>query len=232
MSTLILFDVDGTLILTGGAGGRAVRRAFAELFQVGSFEAVPMAGRTDRWIFTELAARHGCSTAPATLARLHDVYLRHLQREIAVDVPGKGVLPGVATVLDVLDARADVQLGLLTGNIAEGARVKLEHFGLWRYFRAGGFGDVALDRPALLTDALTSVARVHGVHYRAEDTVVVGDTPLDVEVAVRSGARSLAVATGMYTAEALHAAGADAVLTDLSNPARVLDALGLPLTSV
>lgn len=191
-----------------------------------------MAGRTDRWIFAELAARHGCSTDPATLARLRDVYLRHLQREIAVDVPGKGVLPGVAPLLEILDARADVQLGLLTGNIAEGARVKLEHFGLWRYFGAGGFGDVALNRSALLQDALASVARVHGVHYRAEETVIVGDTPLDVEVAVHSGARSLAVATGTYTAEALHAAGADAVLTDLSDPTRVLDALGLPLTAL
>lgn len=189
-----------------------------------------MAGRTDRWIFTEVAARHGIAADAAMLTRVRDAYLSHLVREIDVDSPDKRVLPGVRPLLETLST-ADVCLGLLTGNVAAGARIKLEHFGLWRYFVGGGFGDHAVDRVALYAEAIASIAAATGVTFSPDQTVIVGDTPHDVQVALASGARCLAVATGSVAPDALAAAGADIVLQDLSDLTRALAALGIALSS-
>lgn len=233
----MLFDVDGTLIMTGGAGGRAVARACASMFPPeldgDRFEGVPLAGRTDRWIFAEYARRHGVEIDGAGLARLREAYLQHLIREIQEEGSGRRVLPGVRTLLERLSGRDEVCLGLLTGNVADGARIKLEHFDLWRYFVAGGFGDSALDRTTVFHAALAAVAATSGVSFDPEDVVVVGDTPLDVAVAVETGAWSVAVATGTYSAEALWDAGADEVLEDLGDLSAALRALRIadPLPS-
>lgn len=226
---LILFDIDGTLVMTGGAGGRAVARACAALFPLdgdGSHvERVPLAGRTDWWIFAEYARCHGVEIDAAGLERLREVYLQHLVREIQEASAGQRVLPGVRPLLDRLSAHDQVRLGLLTGNVADGARIKLEHFGLWRYFVAGGFGDSAWDRTAVFDAALAAVYASCGLRFDPDDVVVVGDTPLDVAVAVETGARSVAVATGTYSAESLWDAGADEVLEDLGDLSAVLRAL-------
>lgn len=218
--------------MTGGAGGRAVARAFADVFPLSSgeirLEAVPFAGRSDRWIFAEFARHIGVSVEPSDLARLRVSYLEHLAREIQAPHAGKRVLPGVRTLLERLRDHDDVCLALLTGNVADGARIKLEHFDLWRYFRAGGFGDVSLDRTAVFEAALAAASDTHGVTFAPEDAVVVGDTPLDVAVAVETGARSVAVATGTYSAESLWEAGADEVLPDFDDLAAALRALQLP----
>jgi phosphoglycolate phosphatase len=193
------------------------------------FSGVPMAGRTDRWILTELATRHGLIADDPTIQRLRDAYLTRLRRVIHEPAPGKGILPGVSRLLDTLSARNDVCLALLTGNLEAGARVKLEHFDLWRYFRCGAFGDHTPDRNALFGEAMSRVAACEGFAPPAHDAVVIGDTPFDIQVAIAGGARSLAVATGSYSIDALRAAGADAVLSDLSDLPAVLDALGLPI---
>jgi phosphoglycolate phosphatase len=219
--TVILFDIDGTLVLTGGAGVRAMTRAFEDLFDVpDAFRDISVAGRTDSWILAGAAATH--AVPPAELARFHDVYLAHLMQEIERPGPRKGVMPGVRPLLDALAGRADVHLALLTGNYEEAARVKLEHFDLWRYFRCGAFGDDAPDRNALLPRALARVCASGGPGVAASQAVVVGDTPHDVACAAASGARSIAVATGGYDVEALRAAGADVVFEDLSDLAAVL----------
>lgn len=203
-------------------------RAFSDVFQIAGVDAIPLSGRTDRWIVTELAARHGVTPDTASLTRFRETYVTYLKREIQVASPGKGVLPGVRPLLEGLAARVDVYLGLVTGNMTDGARIKLDHFDLWRYFGAGGFGDTAPERSALLREAWASVERMCGVRFQPRETVVVGDTPLDVAAAVDAGARSLAVTTGLHEAEALRAAGADVVLPDLSDLSRVLEALKLP----
>lgn len=220
-------------------------RAFADLFPGEGVEVVegaqgvagreprldlPLAGRTDRWIFEELARRAGVSLEHDTLARLRARYLDHLVREIGEPVYAKRILPGVPALLDQLSRHDEVCLGLLTGNAAGGARIKLEHFGLWRYFVAGGFGDAALDRTAVFEAALEAVADASGVRFAAHDVVVVGDTPLDVEVAIVAGARSVAVATGPYAVESLWSAGADEVLADLDDLEAALRALRVPGT--
>src|SRR4051812_42820763 len=218
-STLILFDIDGTLVLTGGAGGRAMSRAFEEVFAIkNAFDGVPMAGRTDSWILTDAAAAHGIDADAAAVERFRDAYVRHLAIEI--NHPGvarKGLMPGVRELLDALAARDDVSLALLPGNYEEGARLKLEYFDLWKYFPCGAFGDEAPHRNVLVPKALARVADCEGLHFTVTDAVVIGDTPLDVGCAQHAGARSLAVATGSHSVEELREAGADAVLQDLSD---------------
>ena len=189
--------------------------------------AVPMAGRTDQWIFAELAARHGVTLTANVMVRLRDAYLSYLTDEIDQPVPGKSILPGVRPLLDTLAARSDVVLGLLTGNLAAGARIKLEHFDLWGYFAGGGFGDHAAERTALYADAIASITAATGEVFSPAQTVIVGDTPHDVAVALASGARCLAVATGNFGPDALTAAGAERVLMDLRDLDRSLVALEL-----
>jgi phosphoglycolate phosphatase-like HAD superfamily hydrolase len=221
---LILFDIDGTLVLTGGAGGRAMARAASDVFGVNDVGSISMAGRTDSWIVAQIAARCG-STNGELLQRFHDVYIAHLTREIVQPGPRKGVLPGVRPLLDTLASRDDVYLALLTGNFQRGAEIKLEYFDLWRYFACGAFGDAVPERNLLLQKAIDRVVECGGPRVRPSEVLVIGDTPLDVAVAVAGGARSLGVATGPYDVATLRASGADGVAGDLSDSAVVLKAL-------
>ena len=228
MTKLILFDIDGTLVLTGGAGGRAMARAFEDVFGLQhGMPSISMAGRTDAWIVAQMAANHGLACTPEIFARFHDAYINHLMTEIHKPGPQKGILPGVREVLEALAGHRGAHLALLTGNFERGARIKLEYFDLWRYFVAGAFGDRTHDRNSLLEMALDRVAAVGGPAIAAADTVIVGDTPLDVAVAIAGGARSLAVATGSYDVETLRASGADVVVEDLLDIEAVLEGLGL-----
>ena len=223
MTRLILFDIDGTLVLTADAGRRALSRAFEELFSVANaLDGVAIAGRTDYWIVAKVAATHGLPCDVHTVERLRAAYLRYLPVEIEEPSPLKAVMPGVRSLLDALAKRDDAYLALLTGNFQEGARVKLEYFDLWRYFRCGAFGDDAPHRNGLVTRAVERVAACGGPTIDAARALVIGDTPLDVAGAVFSGARSLAVATGSHSVEELRASGADAVLQDLGDTAQVL----------
>lgn len=233
MTRLVLFDIDGTLVLTGGAGARAMAQAFEHVFgaQAGAspssrLAGVPMAGRTDTWIVGEMSRIYGVESDAASLQRFHDIYVTHLAREIHAPGPRKGVLPGVRDLLDALAVRDDAHLALLTGNFAAGARVKLEYFDLWRYFRTGAFAEDAPDRNGLLARALSRVSAEGGPAVEPSEVVIVGDTPLDVGVALAGGARSVGVATGNYDTAALLASGAHAVLEDLSDLPAVLEAFG------
>lgn len=228
MTKLILFDIDGTLVLTGGAGGRAMARAFENVFGLQhGMASISMAGRTDAWIVAQMAANHGLPCTQEVFDRFHETYIGYLQEEIHRPGPQKGVLPGVRAVLEALTSHCGAHLALLTGNFERGAQIKLEYFDLWRYFGAGAFGDRTHDRNSLLETALARVAAVGGPSVMPADTVIVGDTPLDVAVAVAGGARSLAVATGSYGIEALRESGADVVVEDLMDIEAVLEGLGL-----
>jgi phosphoglycolate phosphatase-like HAD superfamily hydrolase len=199
-------------------------RAFDELYGVrDAFNGVPFNGRTDAWIVGNAAKKHG---VPASeLHRFKPRYLQHLATELHEPGPRKGVMPGVRPLLDALACRDDVFLALLTGNYAEGARLKLEYFDLWHYFTCGAFGDVVHERNHLLADALAKVTACSGLAADAAHTVIIGDTPLDVGVAKFGGARSVGVATGSHTVDDLRAAGADLVLEDLSDLEKVLAAV-------
>ncbi len=228
VTRLVLFDVDGTLVLTGGVGARAMTLALRDLLGVeNGFDGIPMPGRTDGIILGDALERGGHKGDEALLREFHDRYMEHLAREIHHPAPGKykGVMPGIRPLLDALASRDDVFLALLTGNFRAAARVKLEHFDLWRYFCCGAFAEDAHDRNELVPIAVTR-ARECGLPEVAPDhVVVIGDTPLDVGCARAAGARAIAVATGGVDSGTLRASGADAVFEDLSDTATVLDAI-------
>ena len=226
---LVLFDIDGTLVLTGGAGIRAMNRACEEL--VGHDQAladIPVAGRTDRIILTDVIARAGHPADDELLGRLRDQYIEYLRQEI--ERPGrtqnhesfgargglKAVMPGVRELLDTLAAREDVFLGLLTGNFEAGARIKLEHFDLWRYFTCGAFGDDAADRNELVPFAVARARRCGVPDLAPRHILVVGDTPHDIACARAAGAIPVAVATGSFTTDQLRQYGPDVIFDDLS----------------
>lgn len=203
-------------------------RAFEELFSIpDAFAHIETPGRTDAWILSDALALHGVDCDRAGLARFRDVYLEHLQSELHKPGPGKQIMPGIQTLIETLHSRRDVYLALLTGNYEQAARLKLEYFDLWRYFRCGAFGDDAPDRNGLLPKAVARIRAAGGPDVPARDVVVVGDTPLDVACAAAGGARSIAVATGGYGMDALRTAGADLVLQDLGDRDAVLRALEL-----
>ncbi len=215
-------------MLTGGAGARAMALAFHDVLGLrDALNGVTVAGRTDPWIVANVLAAHGHAHEPSLQARVFTCYEEHLAREIHRDGPRKGVLPGVRELLDALSARSDVYLALLTGNIEGGARIKLEYFDLWRYFRCGAFGDDAPARPALYGAAVSRALACgwSGAAPHPAQAIVIGDTPHDIEVAAVAGARSIAVATGGYDAEALRAAGADVVFEDLRDVSAVIHAI-------
>src|SRR6266545_4749275 len=219
---LVLFDIDGTLVLTGGAGIRAMNRACEELVGHGAALAnIPVAGRTDRIILTDVVTQAGHSLDDGLLDQLRDRYIANLREEI--ERPGhlqafeslgargglKAVMPGVRALLDTLEQRGDVFLGLLTGNFEEGARIKLEHFGLWRYFRCGAFGGDSADRNDLVPFAVQRARECGVPDLSPAHILVVGDTPHDIACARAVGAVPVAVATGGFSAHQLREHGAD-----------------------
>ena len=229
MPKLVLFDIDGTLVLTGGAGLRAMNRACEEIVgHPDALEGIPVSGRTDWIILQDTLARLGRELDSALFEQLRDRYVACLREEI--HRPGKGfngALPGVADLLAALHPREEVFLGLLTGNFEEGARIKLERYDLWRYFRCGAFGDDSPDRNALVPVAVDRAAACGVSSLSASDVIVIGDTPHDVACAQAAGAIAVGVATGGFTAGELRACGAAIVFDTLQDTARVVEHLGV-----
>jgi phosphoglycolate phosphatase len=217
--TLLLFDIDGTLLLTGGAGKRAMVRALSEAFgATGAFEGLDMAGRTDTELLSAAFARLGLPDTLDAHARFREAYVPRLEEEVQQPGTGrKAVMPGVRALLDTLTRQPDAHLALLTGNYRDAARVKLSYFALVDFFAWGAFGDESHDRNELARIAIYR-AEIMGVPPDARaNALVIGDTPQDIACARAIGARAMAVATGIHTAEELRAAGADVVLDDLGD---------------
>jgi phosphoglycolate phosphatase len=224
---LILFDIDGTLVLTGGAGLRAMNRALADVVGHGkALDGIPVAGRTDWSILEDVMRVHDMALDPTLFSDLRARYVTHLRDEI--EHPGTGtkaVMPGIRELLEALRARPDVALGLLTGNFVDGARIKLEHFDLWRYFQCGAFGDDSSDRNALVPVAIER-ARACGIgDVGPADVIVVGDTPHDIACALAVGATPIGVATGSYSVDRLRESGGEIVFTDLRDTDAFLELL-------
>ena len=225
-SRILLFDIDGTLLLSGRAGYRALNRAFEELFAVArGFDDIPVAGMTDETILTAALARAGVAADRDTRARFHVRYCELFADEIHFPGPRKGLMPGVATLLQTLSRYDHVRCGLVTGNFAIPAQIKLEHFDVWDFFHFGAYGDDAPVRDDLVPIAVERARQAGVTVEAAHDVVVIGDTPLDVQCAAAAGARSVAVATGSYDEAALRKSGAHAILADFSDTAAVVDLL-------
>jgi phosphoglycolate phosphatase-like HAD superfamily hydrolase len=216
--TILLFDVDGTLIHAGGAGRRAINRAFAahtgreDVFRDFSFN-----GMTDPGIVREGLGMVGRPCEPALMAAILDTYLVALADEVP-RASAYRVHPGVERVLDEVAGRDSVAVGLGTGNLREGARLKLTHAGLFRHFAFGGFGCDHEERAELLRIGAARGAERLGVPPAGCRVVVIGDTPRDVAAALALGAEPIGVGTSSFTPDALRAAGASHAFLDLAAP--------------
>jgi len=212
---LLLFDIDGTLVLTGGAGIRALNRAFRELVGVeNAMERVRPHGKTDPAIIREVFEICGnAGQCSDWMTRILDAYVRYLPGEVNGSSSYK-VLPGILRFLEDFHGHSDLAIGLATGNVEEGARIKLERGNLNRFFSFGGFGSDAESRTELVRRAAEKGARVAGQKVKPEDIFVIGDTPRDIDAGREAGFRTVGVATSDYSADQLQAAGADLVLAD------------------
>ncbi len=228
MTTVVLFDIDGTILWTDGAGRRAVYRALEEVFGTTAPDGHEFDGKTDPQIVHELMRLAGLH-APEIEGRLADALARYVEL-LAVELGGAThadkVFPGVLSLLDALEARNDVVLGLLTGNVRDGAVTKLDAVGIaHERFRVGAFGSDHAERPALPEIARARAETLLRAPVRGHDVVVIGDTPSDMGCGRGIGARAIGVATGRYSTDALLACDAAAVFGDLSDTDAVLRAI-------
>ncbi|MCZ6856486.1 MAG: haloacid dehalogenase-like hydrolase [Gemmatimonadetes bacterium] len=226
---LVLFDIDGTLLWTDGAGRSAIRTALlAEMGATGPIEGFRFDGKTDPQIVHELLRAFGNPHAEsgAHVQAVCDRYVEMLEGELASGKRTPHVFPGVWELLDLIERRDDAVLGLLTGNLAAGARLKLASVGMeFDRFRVGAFGSDAAERGELPAIAAARAAELVGEAPTGEDIVIIGDTPADVTCGLGVGARAIAVATGSYGVAELAAAGAYAVFEDLLDTEGVLEAI-------
>jgi phosphoglycolate phosphatase len=222
---LILFDIDGTLIESGGAGVRSLDYAFRDVLSAENiFADIRMAGKTDLQIVKEGLRKIGLPADNGYIPQILESYIAHLKKEILKS--DKCLKPGVAAALEALVVLTDrYQLGLLTGNFEQGARIKLGSFGLNDYFASGAFGSDHEDRNQLLPIAVHRYNNLSRVAFSGSDCIVIGDTPLDVACAKPYNAACIAVATGPYTKQSLVDAGADIVMDDLSDTDSLIEIL-------
>ena len=221
---LVLFDIDGTLLLSDGAGRRAINRALQEVYGSSGPRDYPFDGKTDPQIVRELMrlSGHGDEHIDARMAQLFERYVECLHEELRSPSHRAYTLPGVPELLDELERRSDVILGLLTGNLAQGARAKLEAVGLDPdRFRVGAFGSDHEHRPELPAIARSRTRERLGVDVSGAHMVVIGDTPADLTCGWSLGARAIGVATGRYSVDDLRKHDPLAVFQDLSDTVAV-----------
>ncbi len=218
--TIILFDVDGTLLVTGGATSRAIRTAATALFGTRLRWSTIPPGRLDHQLFCDLARGSDIEDPESYLDRYKPLYLRELRRELAEHVADLRLMPGVREIVHQLASRRDVILGLLTGNYREGVCAKLAAAKLdMDQFVVGAFAEDGRSRSDLVHVAVTRAAVYSAAPCSSAQVILVGDTPRDIECARQSGSRVLAVATGAFTLEQLVACGPDAAVRDLTDAA-------------
>ncbi len=215
MIRLVLFDIDGTLIRSGGAGVRAFKEAFASVFNSSqATEGVSFSGRTDHALLRECLTRIGKEMTTENVTRFFDAYTKLLQELLEV-VPGE-ICPGVEDWISSLKTLPhQPEIGLLTGNIQRGAELKLTRYGLWKHFYFGGYGDDHEDRNRIAATAFDRGSRHLNTVLRGDEVLVIGDTPHDITCGRAIQAKVLAVATGAHSMEELTPHRADWLVQDL-----------------
>jgi phosphoglycolate phosphatase-like HAD superfamily hydrolase len=222
---LLLFDIDGTLIHSGGAGVEALKSALKERFGIDDdLHDIEFAGMTDSGIVVSILNKHKIAATNENVAAFLDSYVHFLPHELPRR-KGK-LLPGVLELLQKLKTREHVVLALLTGNVSRGAQLKLAHYGVWHFFEFGAFADDHHDRNQLGAFARARAKEKHGREFSAEQIDVIGDTPRDIACGKALGARTIAVATGTWSREKLAQYGPDILIDDLSHVDRLIDTLG------
>jgi phosphoglycolate phosphatase len=221
---IILFDIDGTLLRGHGAGSRAMLAAGRQICGAAfALEGVMISGGLDPVIYAEAARIMGLADAHTLHDAFRDCYLLELERELVRGERRCELLPGVTSLLEMLAQRDDVAVGLLTGNYQRAVPIKFAAVNLQHhFFVSGAFGDDAPTRPGLVPVARSRMASALARDVPAEDVIIVGDTPRDVDCALQHGCRCLAVETGYFSRADLLSAGATQVVRDLSDPAPLL----------
>ncbi|KAA3657679.1 MAG: hydrolase [Calditrichaeota bacterium] len=215
---VLLFDIDGTLINSGGAGHRAMTKAFEAIFHVPDvLKNATLSGMTDKIIFKNACATGKITYNSNNLEMFRAVYLEYLREEMPRSHPDKAICPGVDVLLKKLVQYPDIHLGLLTGNFAEGARIKLDQFNLSGYFSFGAFGDDNHDRNLLYNYAVKRFEKKTGKRPQNDQVWIIGDTPRDIACARPHNALSLAVATGEYSREQLSREAPHFIMDNFSN---------------
>ena len=226
-----LFDIDSTLLHTRGAGRAAFAETFRAEFGIERVEGrISFVGRSDRAIVREVLAQHGIEDDPGIWQRFLQGYLARLEGTLTARKGG--LLPGVLPLLHAIRERSDIALGIVTGNVAAGARRKLEHYGIDSFFDFGGYGDDHVDRAGIAADALDAAdAFLRTTHRRpavSVRTTVIGDTPEDVRCARAIGAKAIAVASGDSSLAELTAETPDRAFVDLTDRDAVLAIITAP----
>ncbi|HRI81113.1 MAG TPA: HAD family hydrolase [Opitutaceae bacterium] len=227
-STLLLWDIDGTIIVSQGAGVRAMERALTKCFGVScDLSVIDWAGRTDSWIVTAVLRHVGLEYTPENARVYLETYLELLPMELRNGPQGQ-VLPGVTTLLELLHRHPDVAQGLLTGNLRRGAEHKLTHYGVWHYFAFGAFADDSPHRNDLGPHAQRRAKELHDREFAPERTFIIGDTPHDIACGKVIGAHTIAVATGQHSVAQLAAHQPTVVFPNLADTAAFLRTIGVP----
>ncbi len=221
---LFLFDIDGTLITSGGAGEHALMDAMKDRFDVvEDLAGITLAGATDAAIARKLLAKHSIECSSENITALLDSYLHHLHGRMGRH--NGTILPGIIELLDRLHSEPSCIVGLLTGNLERGAKIKLSHYGVWDYFGFGAYADDHHDRNQLGPFAHARAREQHGVDFRPQSIYVIGDTPRDIECGRAFGAKTVAIATGQYSAAELGEHSPDYLFENLSDTDAVASAL-------
>lgn len=221
----MLFDIDGTLISSAGAGVEALKLVLDERFKIGDdLRDIEIAGMTDSGIVMSILKKHNIPQTNENISAFLDSYVHFLSQELPRR-KGK-VLPGVLELLEKLKTRPHLVLALLTGNVSRGAQLKLGHYGVWHFFEFGAFADDHHDRNELGGFARARAREKHGREFPPEEIDVVGDTPRDIACGKAFGARTIAIATGMWSRQELAKHNPDFLFDDLSNVDEVMETLG------
>jgi phosphoglycolate phosphatase len=224
---LLLFDIDGTLMLSGNAGLRAMNRAFSSLYGLDeAFTGLQLAGRTDSSIFRDAVEKHQHPYNPQTLEQFKTEYFKFLPEEMFKPLGDKRMMPGIPELLSALQTRPNVFLGLLTGNWQTSGYIKIGYFGLDRYFSFGAFSDDSEVRPDLLPYAVTRFEQKFTARPTAREIFIIGDTPSDIQCAKPHGVVSVAVAAAHHKEKDLAPFAPDFLLPDLTDLERALQILG------
>ena len=233
MKKLILWDIDGTLIISGRAGIFALAKAFQNSYgREPDFSKLDTSGRTDLWIARQVLEQQG---VPASAENIHaylETYLQVLPSEL--HSRHGSVLPGIVELLEKFKHHPTIAQGLLTGNLRRGAQIKLEHYNVWHYFAFGAFGDDSPLRNELGPLAVRRAREKHAAEFAPDNIFVIGDTPHDIECGKAIGAKTIAVATGSFSATELRRHQPTAVFTDFSDPAafvKLIEETGAPTAS-
>lgn len=222
---LFLFDIDGTLLTTDGAGRAALKSAGADLFAIQEdLRTINVSGSTDTAIVQDVLRRHSLDESTANVNRYLGGYLVCLKQHLAAQ--SGAILPGVISLLDVL-AKDGQAIGLLTGNVRRGAQIKLTAHGIWDRFSFGAFGDDNSDRNQLGPIAKRRAEAALNTEFATHDIVVIGDTPKDIACARAFGAVVVAVATGRYSLANLSEHQPDHLVGDLADTKDLLFRFGL-----